>query len=73
MRQEISHLRNHNSVGHSAWRYGKETEGIDSDGLKLFDLSKIINDDLRLSLDPSENTQACALIDQVTKERNELR
>lgn len=53
LKQEVNRLRNHGSSNGDTW--GKETEGIDADGLKLFDLSRIMHDDLRMSLDPSEH------------------
>jgi len=49
----VNRLRNHGSSNGDTW--GKETECIDADGLKLFDLSRIMHDDLRMSLDPSEH------------------
>lgn len=53
LKQEVNRLRNHGSSNGDTW--GKETECIDADGLKLFDLSRIMHDDLRMSLDPSEH------------------
>ena len=45
--KEVHRLRNNSS----------SCDTLEADGLKLLDLSKHINDDLRMSLSPSENTQ----------------
>jgi len=50
-----------------------DTEMLDSDGLKLFDLSRVFPDDLRMSLDPSSvNGETASLVEQISRERDEL-
>lgn len=61
MAKEVHRLRNNSS----------SCDTLEADGLKLLDLSKHINDDLRMSLTPSENTQN-QMLEVVTRERNEL-